>query len=98
MKWINGTVLILPFFHQKVLVVQEVKDKGKLTESRRKIEVGWAELSGYYEFTQVEMERFKEFERESKTKPFSFMGLQAQVAREVPRNFSEDVNISKRAR
>ncbi|EER02289.1 hydroxyproline-rich glycoprotein DZ-HRGP, putative [Perkinsus marinus ATCC 50983] len=49
MKWINGT---------------EVKDKGKLTESRRKIE--------------VEMERFKEFERESKTKPFSFMGLQAQ--------------------
>ncbi|KAF4724179.1 Vacuolar-sorting receptor [Perkinsus olseni] len=49
MKWISGT---------------EVKDKGKLTDTRRKIE--------------VEMERFKEFERESKTKPFSFMGLQAQ--------------------
>ncbi|EER19919.1 tropomyosin 1, isoforms 33/34, putative [Perkinsus marinus ATCC 50983] len=49
MKWINGT---------------EVKDKGKLTDARRKIE--------------VEMERFKEFERESKTKPFSFIGLQAQ--------------------
>ncbi|KAF4656097.1 CCR4-NOT transcription complex, subunit 3, partial [Perkinsus chesapeaki] len=49
MKWISGT---------------EVKDKVKLTDTRRKIE--------------VEMERFKEFERESKTKPFSFMGLQAQ--------------------
>ena len=39
----------------------EVKDKGSLAESRRRIE--------------VEMERFKAFERESKTKPFSLIGL-----------------------
>ena len=39
----------------------EVKDKGSLQESRRRIE--------------IEMERFKAFERESKTKPFSLMGL-----------------------
>lgn len=39
----------------------EVKDKSSLIEARRKIE--------------VEMERFKAFERESKTKPFSMMGL-----------------------
>lgn len=39
----------------------EVKDKNGLQEARRKIE--------------VEMERFKAFERESKTKPFSLMGL-----------------------
>ena len=39
----------------------EVKDKSSLGESRRRIE--------------VEMERFKAFERESKTKPFSLIGL-----------------------
>ena len=39
----------------------EVKDKNALADSRRRIE--------------VEMERFKAFERESKTKPFSLMGL-----------------------
>ena len=40
----------------------EVKDKLPLQESRRKIE--------------IEMEKFKAYERESKTKPFSYMGLQ----------------------
>jgi len=39
----------------------EVRDKAGLAESRRRIE--------------VEMEKFKAFERESKTKPFSMMGL-----------------------
>lgn len=39
----------------------EVKDKSALIEARRSIE--------------IEMERFKAFERESKTKPFSMMGL-----------------------
>jgi len=39
----------------------EVKDKIALSDSRRRIE--------------VEMEKFKAFERESKTKPFSMMGL-----------------------
>jgi CCR4-NOT transcription complex subunit 3 len=39
----------------------EVKDKNALADSRRRIE--------------VEMEKFKAFERESKTKPFSLMGL-----------------------
>jgi CCR4-NOT transcription complex subunit 3 len=39
----------------------EVKEKGSLQEFRRRIE--------------IEMERFKAFERESKTKPFSLMGL-----------------------
>ena len=39
----------------------EVKDKNGLQEARRKIE--------------IEMERFKAFERESKTKPFSLIGL-----------------------
>jgi CCR4-NOT transcription complex subunit 3 len=39
----------------------EVKDKTALSDSRRRIE--------------VEMEKFKAFERESKTKPFSMMGL-----------------------
>lgn len=39
----------------------EVKEKNALADSRRRIE--------------VEMERFKAFERESKTKPFSLMGL-----------------------
>lgn len=39
----------------------EVRDKAALAESRRRIE--------------VEMEKFKAFERESKTKPFSMMGL-----------------------
>lgn len=39
----------------------EVRDKVVLGESRRRIE--------------VEMEKFKAFERESKTKPFSMMGL-----------------------
>jgi CCR4-NOT transcription complex subunit 3 len=39
----------------------EVRDKVTLSESRRRIE--------------VEMEKFKAFERESKTKPFSMMGL-----------------------
>ncbi len=39
----------------------EVKDKHGLQEARRRIE--------------VEMERFKAFERESKTKPFSLIGL-----------------------
>jgi CCR4-NOT transcription complex subunit 3 len=39
----------------------EVRDKVVLAESRRRIE--------------VEMEKFKAFERESKTKPFSMMGL-----------------------
>lgn len=39
-QW-NGTVISLPFFHQKVgSNAQEVKDKGKLTDARRKIEVG----------------------------------------------------------
>jgi CCR4-NOT transcription complex subunit 3 len=40
----------------------DVKDKQPLLEFRRKIE--------------LEMERFKTFEREQKTKPFSFQGLQ----------------------
>jgi CCR4-NOT transcription complex subunit 3 len=39
----------------------EVKDKTTLTDARKRIE--------------VEMERFKAFERESKTKPFSMVGL-----------------------
>jgi CCR4-NOT transcription complex subunit 3 len=39
----------------------EVKDKTALSDSRRRIE--------------VEMEKFKAFERESKTKPFSMIGL-----------------------
>ena len=39
----------------------EVKDKSSLADSRRRIE--------------IEMERFKAFERESKTKPFSLIGL-----------------------
>ena len=39
----------------------EIKDKNGLQEARRRIE--------------VEMERFKAFERESKTKPFSLVGL-----------------------
>ena len=39
----------------------EVRDKVILSESRRRIE--------------IEMEKFKAFERESKTKPFSMMGL-----------------------
>lgn len=40
----------------------ELKDKSSLIDARKRIE--------------VEMERFKNYERESKTKPFSFMGLQ----------------------
>ena len=39
----------------------EIKDKNGLQEARRRIE--------------IEMERFKAFERESKTKPFSLIGL-----------------------
>ena len=42
----------------------DIKDKAILIDSRKRIE--------------VEMERFKSFERESKTKPFSYMGLQME--------------------
>ena len=42
----------------------DIKDKAPLAETRRRIE--------------IEMERFKAFEREAKTKPFSVMGLQME--------------------
>ncbi len=68
----------------------EVKDKSGLQEARRKIE--------------VEMERFKAFERESKTKPFSLVGLamsdrldareaKKQEKREPLEEFVEKLNV-----
>jgi CCR4-NOT transcriptional regulation complex NOT5 subunit len=50
----------------KWLSASEVKDKSKLIEARRKIE--------------TEMERFKDYERNAKTKPFSYVGLQLDTS------------------